>query len=124
MTDTSGMARAREQLVIHVGLQLAMAGVHAIVVAWMLLSAADVLPWIDVPDASLWPLGIWAVVGAVWAPINARGLWRRRPWARRSALYYWLTALPLCCCIPLPGWAVWSLTRPAMRDLLDRDSSA
>jgi hypothetical protein len=24
-----------------------------------------------------------------------------------------------CCCIPVPVWAIWTLTRPAMRELLD-----
>jgi len=95
---------------------------HAFAASWLLAARLDLAfdplalaPW----RAARWAFEAWAVAGVVWAPLNARGLIRRRPWARRSVVWYWATSLAWCCCIPIPPWALWSLTRPAMKQLLD-----
>jgi hypothetical protein len=122
MSDMDAQHRARQQLTIHVGLLLAMFVVHAFAASWLLAArlgmAFDPLalaPW----RVARWAFEAWAIAGVVWAPLNARGLIQRRGWARRSAVWYWATSLAWCCCIPIPTWALWSLTRPAMKRLLD-----
>jgi eukaryotic-like serine/threonine-protein kinase len=56
--------------------------------------------------------------GLVWAPINALGLWRRKPWARRSTLWYALLGISSCVGIPYAIYAVWSLRRSDVRHAL------
>jgi hypothetical protein len=60
-------------------------------------------------------MAIAAMVGVVWAPLNAYGLLKRRPWARRSTLGYWAFVGVLCCCIPGAAYGFFSLTRHDVR---------
>jgi len=127
MTDTESLRKAREQLTIHVGLQLAMFAVHALAASWLLLARFDlVYDFLALAPSAMArsAFELWAVGGVAWTWINARGLMQRRPWARKSTVWYWAAAFPLCCCIPIPTWALWSLTRPAMKALLDDESPA
>lgn len=66
---------------------------------------------------------VWLVGGPIWLTLNALGLKRRRPWARRSMLVYWGLSIPfclgfswygLCLLVPLCVYGIWSLTRPAV----------
>src|SRR5687768_4470505 len=109
MTNIEATRHAAKQVVVHLGLQLCMFGAHALAAAWVALSVFDLMPTIAaLPMGSArWLVAVWALGGLIWTPINARGLWQRRRWARRSTVYYWLTAWPLCCCIPIPTWAIW-----------------
>lgn len=56
-------------------------------------------------------LGGWSLLGLVWTPINAWGLWKKRPWARTSTLVYWIGSLFTCCCVPFGAYGIWSLLR-------------
>ncbi len=56
-------------------------------------------------------IGVWAVVGVVWTPINAWGLFTHKPWARKSTLLYWAGSVFTCGCIPVAAYGLWSLTR-------------
>jgi hypothetical protein len=56
-------------------------------------------------------MGLIALAGVIWAPINAFGLFRRRPWARNSTLFYWAFVGIGCCCIPGAGYGIFALTR-------------
>jgi len=59
-------------------------------------------------------IGVWALVGLVWAPVNAWGLFQQKAWARRSTLVYWGCSLFTCGCIPFAAYGLWSLTRPEL----------
>jgi DNA-directed RNA polymerase subunit RPC12/RpoP len=67
--------------------------------------------------ATLGAIGVWSAVGLVWTPLNAWGLWKRRPWARTSTLVYWIGSLFTCCCVPFGAYGIWSLLREDVRDL-------
>ena len=56
-------------------------------------------------------IGLWSGTGIVWAPINAWGLFKKRGWARKSTMVYYVVSLFTCCCIPLGLFGLWSLTR-------------
>lgn len=56
-------------------------------------------------------IGAWAVLGVVWTPINAWGLFKRKSWARKSTLLYWAGAALTCGCLPVAVYGLWSLTR-------------
>jgi hypothetical protein len=66
----------------------------------------------------------WCVVGGaiafVWCGIAAWRLLGGHPKARKTAIAAWVATLPACCCFPLAGYGIWSLTRPVVRDELDR----
>ncbi len=63
-------------------------------------------------------MGVVAVVGTVWAPINAYGLFKRRPWALGATQAYWIFLGVLCCCLPGAGYGLWSLRRSDVREAL------
>jgi hypothetical protein len=104
---------------LNVGLQILMFGVHVVAATWVALgrwgAEADGLSG----KLGIGLLGAWAIAGLVWTPLNARGLWKRRDWARRSSIAYWVIALPMCCCFPLSFYGIWSLRRPSVRALFD-----
>lgn len=60
-------------------------------------------------------IGGWSLIGLVWTPINAWGLWKKRPWARTSTLVYWIGSLFTCCCVPFGAYGIWSLLREDVR---------
>lgn len=76
--------------------------------------ALDVL-WGAVVVAGLLTLVGWLFLGVVWAPLNAWGLARRRPFARASTLIYGVVSLLTCVGIPYGVYAIWSMTRPGVR---------
>jgi hypothetical protein len=65
-------------------------------------------------------IGVFALIGMVWTPINAWGLFKRKRWARISSVAYWAVTLLTCACIPLGAYGIWSLSRRDVRALLDR----
>ena len=64
--------------------------------------------------AFVW-MAIAALVGVIWAPVNAYGLFKRRPWARKSTMGYWLFVGVLCCCVPGTIYGLVSLNRQQVR---------
>lgn len=66
----------------------------------------------------------WVMLGVLWAPLNAIGLWRRRPWARVSTLLYaGFTGFSILG-LPYAGYAIYSLTRPEVRRLFAQVQTA
>jgi serine/threonine protein kinase len=65
-------------------------------------------------------MGGWTAFGVVWAPLNAVGLWRRAAWARKSAMIYAGLAVLSCIGLPYGIYALWSLTRPEVREAFQR----
>lgn len=65
-------------------------------------------------------IGIWAFLGIFWTPVNAWGLWKRRPWARISTIVYWSGSFLTCCCIPFGVYGLVSLLRRDVADLFRR----
>lgn len=63
-------------------------------------------------------IGVWALVGMAWTPVNTFGLWTRRPWARTSTSAYWFLSLLTVCGIPFAAYGLWSLGRPDVREAL------
>lgn len=53
----------------------------------------------------------WSVVGLVWAPFNAYGLFKRKAWARTSAMIYGAVSLATCCCLPFGAFVLWAMLR-------------
>lgn len=66
-------------------------------------------------------IGGWSVLGVFWTPINAWGLWKRRPWARATTMAYYVASMLACCCLPLGIYGLWSMGR---KDVADRLRSA
>lgn len=60
-------------------------------------------------------MGVVALVGSGWAPVNAYGLFKRRPWALKSTQAYWVFLGVLCCCLPGSAYGIWSLRRADVR---------
>ncbi len=61
---------------------------------------------------------VWFGGGAIWAPINALGLFLSYRWSRRSTLLYAVLAAFSCIGLPYAIYAVWSLTRPSVKRTL------
>lgn len=114
-------ARAAARHVLYnAGLQLLMLAGHVAAAAWVGAISLGVIQ----AEASLDGIAgvllrVFVIAGLLWTPVNAVGLYRRRPWARASTIAYWAAGIPICCCIPLGLYGVWSLTRPSVRSLLD-----
>lgn len=97
----------------HIATQATMVVFHAAALLWLMLAAAglgyDLLasagPWVK---ALSW---LWVAGGLIWTASNTFGLIRRREWAHRSTLSYWVVPSAFWCCIPIPVWAIWKLTR-------------
>jgi hypothetical protein len=126
MTERSERDDARaaiRQLLINVGLQVAMSGVHLALILWAVLGTPGASDVGTERGLGMWILLAWGIAGLVWTPLNARGLWKRRDWARRSAIAYWVISMPFCCCFPVGIYAIWSLRRPRVRALFDAELS-
>ena len=61
--------------------------------------------------------GLYSFAGLAWIPLNAYGLWRRRPWARTSTIVYWATATVTLCCTPMGVAGIVILLRRDVREL-------
>ena len=59
-------------------------------------------------------------LGVVWGPLNALGLSRRWAWARWSTMAYGAMAALSCCALPYGVYAIWAMTRPAVKDAFSR----
>jgi len=62
----------------------------------------------------------WVPLGSVWTAINALGLWRNRRWARWSTLGYAVLSLPTGLGTPAAAYALWSLSRRDVVEILSR----
>ncbi|MCB9584474.1 MAG: protein kinase [Polyangiaceae bacterium] len=58
--------------------------------------------------------GTWMLLGVLWAPLNAIGLWRRKAWARISTILYAGFSAFSILGLPYAGYAIFSLTRPGV----------
>ena len=68
--------------------------------------------------------GTWTLLGTLWAPLNALGLWRRKAWARVSTLLYaGFTGFSVLG-LPYAGYAIYSLTRPEVVRLFAQAQTA
>ena len=64
--------------------------------------------------------GLGSLACLLWGPINAWGLWTRRPWARTSTIVFWALSIPTLCCLPFGLYGLISLTRPSVARLFER----
>ena len=78
------------------------------------LGAAGALLYLDAHAAWV----VWMTAAAVWSAVNAAGIARRQAWARRSAIAYFVSTVPICCCLPLGLVAIRSLRSDAARRAL------
>ncbi|MCA9628889.1 MAG: protein kinase [Myxococcales bacterium] len=62
----------------------------------------------------------WTLLGVLWAPLNAFGLWRRRAWARISTLLYATFTGFSVLGLPYASYSVYSLTRPEVARLFSQ----
>jgi len=122
-SDRREARNTAKHVLVNAGLMLVMMLAHVVASSWLLLTSlgmttvlTDRLPTGGVAG---WFWSVWAVAGLVWTPMNARGLWKREPWARTSTLYYWIASIPLCCCIPTGLYGIWSMRRPTTRALFE-----
>lgn len=67
-------------------------------------------------------LWAWSLGGPFWASLNVYALLTRKQFARVSTLAFWLFSICVCCPIPLAIYGVISLTRPAVRQYLEKPS--
>jgi len=58
---------------------------------------------------------IWVPLGAVWAPVNAWGLYKKKRWARVSTVVYAILGLATCIGTPYSAYALISLRRPEVK---------
>ena len=94
---------ATTHITVNAVLMVVAAGFHLLSCLSVLINVLGLalrLPFFPTPPASdaelagqliayAW-MGLVAVMGVIWAPINAYGLIRRRSWVRRSSLGYWI----------------------------------
>ncbi|MFO0552724.1 MAG: protein kinase [Polyangiaceae bacterium] len=108
---------------------LALAQAVATVPAWTTVVEALTQPDGDTVDPGgetvWWGLGIlilltftWLPIGALWGSLNAWGLFKRRPWSRKSSLVYAAILLGGCVTTPYALYALYSLTRPSVKRAL------
>jgi hypothetical protein len=64
-------------------------------------------------------IGAWALIGLVWTPLNAWGLFRRKKWARISSVLYWAGSFLTLCCIPFGIYGIYSLMRADVKELFE-----
>lgn len=104
---------SRERLMLHIVTQAMMVVFHCAALLWFVLAATGL--GYDLLASASAPLRVlawfWTIGGLGWAAGNTLGLIRRRGWAYRSTLAYWVVPSAFWCCIPIPLWAIWKLTR-------------
>lgn len=113
-------------------LQLVMTGVHVLLVVLLWSSIAALygapvessaatttapsgLVWQDIAALTVF---VWAPLGALWAPVNAMGLLRRKRWARLSTLLYALISVPTVVGTPFAAFALLTLLRKDVTEQL------
>jgi hypothetical protein len=136
--DSGKPARAEKHVKINAAAQIVMAAVHGLtllsVFINLLLSLIANQPGHPLGDVYPVPpgtperigffgafmvIGLWCSAGIVWAPLNAYGLLKKRPWSRKSAMAYYVVSLFTCCCIPLGLYGLWSLGKSDTRSLFE-----
>ena len=117
---TEAARSAAKHVLYNAGLQMLMLAGHVAASAWVGAVSFGLI------EGEIAPVGLvglffkaFAIAGVLWTPINAAGLYKRRSWARWSTMAYWALGFPLCCCLPLGLYGLWSLSRPEVRSLLD-----
>ena len=63
--------------------------------------------------------GAYSVLGLVWIPITIYGVHTRKPWGRTSALAYYATTIPTCCCTVIGGYGLYALMRADVKQLFE-----
>jgi hypothetical protein len=66
-------------------------------------------------------IGLWSVLGVVWTPLNAWGLWKRRSWARATTIAYYVASLLGCCCLPVAAYGLFTMGRRDVGEELRRN---
>ncbi len=107
-----------------------LAGMWVIHAVWagfalpIMITRAAQPPAPSVPGPTTLDLGVvagalvllgWVPLGLFGAPINAVGLLLRKGWARIGTIVYALLSLPTCIGTPFAVYALWTMTRPAVR---------
>ncbi len=114
---------AAKHVIVNAGLQMAMLAGHVVATAFLGAVTFGAIELPGVVGVARAILTAFAFAGVVWTPLNAVGLYKRRPWARKSTIAYWIMGLPLCCCFPTGLYGLWSLTRPGVRNLFETDGA-
>jgi hypothetical protein len=116
-TDGSQRRFAVRHIAIAIALQLGSCALYAVGLAASvgMMAGLDLGPRLGAVGSEA--LGALSLLGFAWSALNARGLWRRRPWARRSARIHAVICQPFCCCIPIPIYTLWVMGRPELRDV-------
>lgn len=140
-TDTKMDAAADARVHVRTNLlvQLGMWVVHAVLLALVTPLLVHMLePLGDAPRTSsesydAWEtlffslmaliLLAWVPIGAIWTAVNALGLWKNKRWARWTTLGYAVLSLPTGLGTPAAAYALWSLSRPGVRDAFGGDES-
>jgi anti-sigma factor RsiW len=126
---SSRAARPRPQgvrvLALVVAGELALVLVHAVWSAMVLPSLGQLGPLRTaagsgrIEPAVLFAAAVyvitWAPIGGVCALAAAWGLQRRRTWGHRLALMHAVLSLPCPVLLPLAGYVLYAITRPAVR---------
>jgi hypothetical protein len=111
---------AAKHVLYNAGLQLSISIAHVAAAAWTVaISFGLAGDGLSLGGAAGLFFKAFAIAGVLWTPVNAMGLYKRRPWARISTIAYYVVAMPFCCCLPLGVYGLWSLTRPEVKSLLD-----
>jgi hypothetical protein len=63
--------------------------------------------------------GAYSLLGLVWIPINAWAVYARKGWGRVSAMVYFVTTLPTCCCSLVGFYGLYALMRADVKQLFD-----
>jgi len=125
--EKSESTGAEWQLAIHVLLLLAMFFVHVGLIAFFVyaLRTPDDGGESSMSETLVAVVAVavfvaWTPLGLILTLVNAYGLSRRRRWAYVTTFVYAVTALFSCIGTPYGIFAIWSLTRPAVRVALGR----
>ncbi len=63
--------------------------------------------------------GAYSMLGMVWIPVSAYGVYTRKPWGRVSALVYFGTTIPTCSCTVMGAYGLYALLRSDVKELFE-----